>query len=159
MALVHETLYKTGKFSEVDMNIYLRNLVDQVAIAYNSPEKSKILVEIGDVALDVGRATPMGLIINELISNSLKYAFPGGNASCGSDGKQPCEIRVSLSKDKSSYTLRVADNGIGLPPGFDPQKTKTLGLKLVTFLAQHQLRAGIEISTKEGTAFVFRFEE
>ena len=76
MALIHETLYLTHQFSNVDMEHYLTSLVEQVVISYRSSQVVRTIVEAGGVALDIGRGIPTGLIINELLTNSLKHAFP-----------------------------------------------------------------------------------
>ncbi|RPI38988.1 MAG: PAS domain S-box protein [Methanoregulaceae archaeon] len=159
MALIHETLYKTHQFSEVDMDAYLTPLVDQVVNSYSSQQTIRILVEAKGVALDLARATPAGLIVNELVTNSLKHAFPKEAIACRADQKDPCTIRIRLTKENGSYQLSVYDNGIGMPAGFDPLTAKSLGLKLVNFLAKHQMRATIKINTEKGTEFVFRFRE
>ena len=157
MALIHETLYQTGKFSNVDMEVYLNNLVSQLARSYGESAKIRIVVDVHEVALDVARATTAGLIINELVTNSFKYAFPPG-FDCMAVRGEPCTIRVSLAHEDGTDVLTVADNGRGLPEGFDPLATKSLGLKLVTFLARHQLRAEIGIRAKRGTEFSFHLK-
>ena len=76
MALIHETLYKTRQYSEVDMEFYLSTLIDQVVNSYSSTQSIGTFVDAKGITLDLGRATPIGLIVNELVTNSLKYAFP-----------------------------------------------------------------------------------
>ena len=159
MALVHETLYKTGKYSNVYMEEYLSTLVEQVVNSYCSDIPINIMVESHGITLDLARATPIGLIINEIITNSMKYAFPDGVASGTPDQREPCTIRVSLSNNAGKYLLKVSDNGIGLPPDIDITSTKTLGLKLVNFLSKHQVRAEMVLHREVGTEFVFRFDE
>ena len=155
MALIHETLYRTGKFSNVDMEIYLTTLVSQIADTYAGSATIRTTVDARGVSLDLPRATTAGLIINELVTNSFKYAFPPG-FDCMAVRGEPCTIRVSLAHKDGTYVLTVADNGRGLPPEFDPLKTKSLGLKLVNFLARHQLRAEIGVRADKGTEFMFR---
>ena len=92
--------------------------------------------------LGVGTAIPCGLIVNELVSNCLKHAFPAGTKG---------EIRVGLSRDRENqYTLLVADNGRGLPEELDFRKSQSLGLRLITNLAESQLRGRLEISSTAG---------
>ena len=158
MALIHETLYRTGKFSTVDMKVYLSNLISQVAASYKESAKIRIVTEINEVSLDLARATTAGLIINELVTNSFKYAFPPG-FDCMAVRKEPCTIRVALYREDGTDVLIVADNGCGLPAGLDPMATKSLGLKLVNFLACHQLRANIEVRADRGTEFIFRLKD
>jgi PAS domain S-box-containing protein len=159
MALIHETLYKTRQYADVDMEVYLSTLVDQVVSSFSSNQSIRTFVDAKGVTLDLNRATPIGLIINELVTNSLKYAFPPDTISCRADQKEPCTIGIRLTKEDGTYLLNVSDNGVGLPKGLDIKKTKSLGLKLVNFLASHQLRAKLEINTQNGTEFVFRFEK
>ena len=157
MALIHETLYRTGKFSNVDMEIYLNNLISQIAGTYAESGKIRAVVDVHGVALDLDRATTAGLIINEVVTNSFKYAFPPG-FDCMAERGEPCTIRVLLAHEDGMDVLRVADNGRGLPEGFDPMAAKSLGLRLVNFLARHQLRAETEVRADKGTEFVFRLK-
>jgi PAS domain S-box-containing protein len=159
MALIHETLYKTRQYAEVDMEIYLSTLVDQVVNSYSLAQSITTVIEVKGVTLDLSRATPTGLIINELVTNSLKYAFPPDIIAALNGRKEPCTIGIRMAKEDGSYLLKVFDNGVGLPAGFDPRTGKSLGLKLVNFLARHQLRAKPEVNTGKGTEFVFRFKE
>jgi len=158
MALIHETLYRTKKYSRVNMDVYLSTLVGQVVSSYESGKSIQTIVETHGITLDLSRATPGGLIINELLTNSLKYAFPP-SFDCEKIRGTPCMITVSLIEDDGAYILTVKDNGIGLPRGFDIAGTKTLGLKLVNFLARHQLRASVEVHSDNGAEFRFRFQD
>ena len=139
MALVHETLYKTKKYSQVDMETYLTTLVEQIARTYPSQKPVKTSVAAKGVTIDIARATPCGLIINELMTNSFKHAFPD-IAPCGPPKTDLCTLDVKFTEHDGFYTLIVSDNGIGIPPSIDIKTTKSLGLKLVYFLAKHQLR-------------------
>jgi PAS domain S-box-containing protein len=158
MALIHETLYRTQQFSEVDMEAYLTPLVEQIVNSYTSPQPIRIIVEAKGVSLDLARATPAGLIVNELVTNSFKHGFPKDAIACRADQKDPCTIGVRLTKKEGTYVLSVWDNGVGMAAGFDPLTAKSLGLKLVNFLAKHQMRAKVEVKTVKGTEFVFRFK-
>ena len=158
MALIHETLYKTRRFSEVDADVYLNTLVNQIAASFPVSQPVTTTVNVDHVMIDLARATPAGLIVNELVTNAFKYAFPASFDTRAVRGELPV-IAVSLKQEGGFYVLSVRDNGIGLPPGTDPAKIKTLGLKLVNFLARHQLQAEMEIHTENGTEFVFRFRE
>ncbi len=158
MALIHETLYRTNRFDEVDLGVYLGTLVNQVAQIFRMTRPVKMVVDVHGVMLDLPRATPVGLIVNELVTNSFKYAFPESFDVQAARGAPPT-ISVTLVKDDGFYILTVKDNGTGLPHDLDITKTKTLGLKLVNFLARHQLRATIQTKTQNGTEFVFRFRE
>jgi len=156
MALIHETLYRTKKFSSVDMKVYLTTLVGQIAMSYGTEDSVQVKVDAGGVVLDIARATPCGLIINELVTNSFKYAFPA-TFDCMKVRGRPSTITVSLKEVDGICTLSVSDNGIGMPEEVDFRNAKSLGLSLVKFLAKHQLRAETEIHDKDGTGFSFRF--
>ena len=158
MALVHETLYRTGKFSEVDMNIYLTTLVGQIADSYMGSAVIRTKVCAQEMVLDLARATTAGLIINELVTNSFKYAFPT-EFDCMTERGEPCTIQVLLTCDDGRHVLTVNDNGRGLPTDLDPLATKSLGLRLMTFLARHQLRAEIEVLRDKGIEYIFRLNE
>jgi PAS domain S-box-containing protein len=157
MSLIHETLYRTKLYDEVDMGIYLTTLVEHIGNSFQSSPSVKTIVEADGVMLDIGRATPAGLIVNELVTNSFKYAFAGSAA--GKVPGEPPTITITLAKKDGEYRMTVSDNGPGLPPGFDLAKTQTLGLKLVNFLAKHQMRAKTEVRSEKGTEFVFSFKE
>ena len=158
MALIHETLYRTKRYSSVDMGMYLESLVGEITSSYPSRRSILTVVNAEGVHLDLARATPCGLIINELVTNSLMYAFPNTCTGIG-EGNEPCTIRVALTLDNGGYTLSVADNGKGLPEGFDTKKASSVGLKLVNFLARHQLQATVELESDTGTKFSLRFSE
>ena len=129
MALIHETLYRTGKFSNVDMEIYLTTLIDQVAATFRGKTGVDTVVFARGVVLDLSRATTAGLIINELVTNSFKYAFqPPFN--CAVVRGERCTIRITLSEEDGIFIILVADNGCGLPADLDPLAAKSLGLRL-----------------------------
>jgi two-component sensor histidine kinase len=158
MALIHETLYRTQKFSSVDMNVYLSTLTEQIARTYLTDKSVRMIVEAEGISLDLARATPCGLIVNELITNAFKYAFPEPYRT-ETARHEPCTVTVSLTFGDGYYTLSVRDNGVGLPETFDPAKATSLGLKLVNFLAKHQLRAKVVVARDNGTDFSVRFRE
>jgi len=99
-------------------------------------------------------AVPCGLLITELVTNAIKYAFLEGQTCSGAVG---CEIAVFATWDGAAYTLTVADNGVGLPADLDWTNTSTLGLLLVKMLGQHQLQGRIEVDRTGGTTFRLRF--
>lgn len=156
MALIHETLYRTRNFSRVDIGMYLSTLVDQIISSYRAPESFERIVEVHGITLDIMRATPLGLIVNEIVTNSLKYAFPK-SFNCAEKRNEPCTIRIGLVKEDRTYVLTVSDNGVGLPEEIDIKNSRTLGLKLVYFLSKHQLKAKLEIERDKGTRYTFRF--
>ena len=158
MALVHETLYRTHSYDEVDMGMYLTNLLEQITRSFTTTRAVKTVVDAHGIMLDIPRATPAGLIINEIVTNSFKYAFPA-SFDAQAARHAPPTISIALTKSDGEYLMTVKDNGIGLPPGFDLATTQTLGLKLVNFLGKHQMRAKTEVRSENGTEFIFRFRE
>ena len=111
-----------------------------------------------EITLPIETATPCGLVMNEIITNSLKYAFPK-TFSCEEIRGEPCTIAITLHREGSDYLLGVADNGIGMQEGLDVTISHTLGLFLIRFIVEHQLRGVLEISTARGTAYTIRFPE
>ena len=152
IALVHETLYHMKGLSYINLKEYFSKLARDLFRVYDvSPHTISVNVKAGDVALGIDLVAPCGLIINELISNSLKYAFPEGRRGV-----------ISLEADtvgEGEVVLVVRDNGVGMPEGFDVQKTETLGLKLVSLLVETQLRGKLEMKRENGTYFAIRFKQ
>ncbi|MCH8317763.1 MAG: PAS domain S-box protein [Bacteroidetes bacterium] len=150
MALLHEKIYLSKDLANIEISGYIETLTDELVYNYNIDNNIKLKREIDEVFLDIDRAIPLGLIINELVSNSLKYAFPKGRKG---------EIFISLkSKKNNKIVLEVGDNGLGLPKNFDIQNTETLGLELVRSLTQ-QLKGSLEIIRHNGTKFKIEFAE
>jgi two-component sensor histidine kinase len=133
MALIHEKLYESESLSKIDLAQYIQSLITNLFRSYGVSEKAvrpKISVE--NVALNIDTVIPCALIINELVSNSLKHAFPDLHKRAAGTG----EIRVELRHDTgNTIKLTVGDNGLGLPEGFEVQNCESLGLKLVSVLA------------------------
>ncbi len=149
MALIHEQLYQTSKLSLIDYPAYIRQLSAHLFRSYHvSTTRIDLRTRIDDVRLSVDVAVPCGLIINELVSNSLKYAFPDGRGG---------EIRIELRRSgDDEVTLTVADDGVGLPEEVGFWDTKTLGLRLVGTLAR-QLDGNVEVDRSGGTAIRISF--
>ena len=145
MGLIHNLLYKSGNFKLIDFNEYINKLCDNL--------KSLFMVTIGDITIttdiqdvfmELDSAIPCGLIVNELISNSMKHAFPDFRTG---------EIGISMkSKVNDTIELIVEDNGIGIPESFDWENTESLGLNIVNLLVR-QLDGGIELIRNNGTLF------
>jgi PAS domain S-box-containing protein len=148
LALVHAQLYQSLDFASVDLANYIRNLATHLLGSFaKDPDLITLELDTESVSLNIDQTIPCGLIINELISNSLKYAFPGSRTGV---------ISVRLKVDPEGWILlTVADNGIGLPADLDTRNTHSLGLQLVHMLVK-QLRGKLEISTDGGTTFVVR---
>ncbi|AFY43806.1 PAS domain S-box protein [Nostoc sp. PCC 7107] len=149
IALVHEKLYRSTDLANIDFAQYIPDLTTHLFDSYNiTPNCIKLKIQVNDASLDIETAIPCGLIINELVSNALKYAFT--DQSTG-------EILVSLEQqEQDNLILTIRDNGIGLPQDFDSRNTKTLGIILVQGLVK-QLRGEIEINSQQGTEFKITF--
>ena len=154
MALVHEMLYQSENLNRIDFQEYLQTLVTHLRYAFDPSGAIRIAVAATDVYLDLDAAIPCGLIVNELVINAFKYAFPGQRPR---PGASTCEITVTAAWDSVACTLTVADNGVGLLPGLDWATTRTLGLRLVRMLGQHQLGGQLELDRGQGTRFSLRF--
>ena len=150
MALVHEKLYGTEDLGRVEFAGYARDLLNDLWRAHGATTAHAVLtLDLEPVALPVTMALPCGLILNELVRNTLKHAFCG--RTCGG------EVTVSLRRDATGQVrLRVTDNGVGLPAGLDWRQAQSLGLRLVQALAG-QLRGTVEVRTAGGTECAVAF--
>ena len=147
MALIHEHLYGNEKMSSIDFADYVSKLVPMVVGSYGGEDKISYRLEVEQTVLTIEQAIPCSLILNELVTNALKYAYTGTARG---------EISVMLHSDARFVTLRVSDKGVGLPAGFDPVKTKTLGLQIIGILTK-QLFGTLVVEGVGGAAFTIRF--
>ena len=149
MALIHQQLYEASSFANIDLGDYVRRLANQLLRAFGeSTDHIDLDIKIHEVSLAVDRAAPCGLIINELVSNSLKYAF---------NDQRPGRICIRAEEQPDqSILLTVSDDGPGLPPEVGFWSTKTLGLRLVRTLVR-QLDGELELGDPPGTEFRIRF--
>jgi PAS domain S-box-containing protein len=149
IALIHEKLYRSDDSENVDFGEYVRDLTLDLVHTYSIDQAAVTLsTEIDDVSIHIDTATPCGLIINELISNALKHAFPAGRHG---------HVEVGLtSTDDGEFQLTVRDDGVGLPAGFEWEKAASFGLRLVMDLSK-QINGSVEIDTSHGTVFAIRF--
>ncbi len=148
MALIHEQLYQSKDFANIDFGKYVKSFVNSLFVSHGvDTNKVKMNIEIKDVSFDLENAIPCGLIINELVSNSLKHAFPQqgeGNISI---------ILQSVNEDE--FELTVSDNGVGIPEDLDISVTESMGLHIVRILAEQTLEGTMELNRTEGTQFHF----
>lgn len=151
MAMIHEKLYQARDMTSMDFGEYVDGLARHLYETYvPSSGHISLRVDAGDVALGIDDAIPCGLIINELMCNSLKYAFADGRSG---------EVRVVFRDDgDGTVLLTVADNGIGLPPELDVARGETLGLQLVVMLVR-QLRGELSLKGDGGATFSIRFRK
>jgi PAS domain S-box-containing protein len=151
IAAIYQQLYQTESVSTILLAPYLENLVVFMRKTYLAgPERITIVTDLEQSNIDLKRAVPLGLILNELITNAIKHAFAPDE--CG-------EIRIKLRRDDHEICINVADNGRGIPEGFDPKQIKSMGIRLVTMLAE-QINARVTLDkVKKGTSWGITFNE
>ena len=150
MALIHEKLYRSDSLAEISFRDYVDSIVDELLGMFNvAPGAITITTDVENVLFGVDTAIPCALIINELVSNSLKHAFPDG---------APGEVTIALHQINGTCELTVADNGVGPPPNFDFRATDSLGMQLVTALI-NQLDGTITLDRTKGTTFIITFTQ
>lgn len=149
MSLIHQKLYQQSDISSVNIKEYLETLVLEICDSYGFKDKVAIEIDVPEVPMDVDISMPLGLIVNELVSNTFKYAF--------NEVQQPLlslEMNINATSD---YQVVIKDNGKGLPPDFDIERASSFGLKLVKLLVQ-QLRGKLAIDQSDGLAFSITFQ-
>lgn len=150
IALIHESLYQSTNISNIDFRNYVEILVEDIINSYNvNTDRINSTLQLGNYTLGIETAIPLGLIINELVSNSLKHAF---------DGYDKGEIQIILEKKVDTYTLTVKDNGIGLPKDFNFEETSSLGILLIKSLV-NQLEGKMKVEVNGGTIVTINFTE
>jgi PAS domain S-box-containing protein len=149
MAMTHEVLYSGQNLAAIDLSVYLRRLVDHLQGAYNNQSDIRVTFEMDRIEIDINQAVPCSLILNELITNAFKHAFPDGR-------KGTVRIRVCLSHDKE-VVLELSDNGVGFALDQDLSKPSSLGLKLIRRLLIKQLKGRMDMTTEGGTTFTLRW--
>ncbi len=156
MAIVHEKLYNSESLVKIDFKDYIKDLTDSLLLTYRiSQDMIKLDRNVDTIFFDVNTAIPCGLIINELVTNSLKHAF---SKPVTPESHQNKEINVELHQEKDNFVLIVSDNGSGLPENLDFKNTESLGLRLVNNLVK-QLEGTIKLDETEGTKFKIIFKE
>lgn len=149
MAIIHEELYRSGDFANIEFKTCVSNITNGLLNAYaRDPLQVKINLDFESMRLSMDTSLPCSLIINELVSNSLKYAF---------SGKSSGEIIISMSRDNGNCELKVRDNGVGLPEEIEFDSIKSMGLLLVKVLTE-QLEGTIQILRDPGTEYIIRFK-
>lgn len=151
MALMHQKIYQSGNLSTVDFQAYITQMAQSIDSNFNNEKKEiRQHINTNGIALDIDTSIPLGLIINELLTNSYKYAF---------EGRKTGNIHLTLSeKNETELELHVSDDGKGLPPGFDPSRLDSLGLKLVKGLAG-QVKGKVRFENDNGTHCIIDFKK
>jgi PAS domain S-box-containing protein len=149
MSYIHETLYQTTDFSSIEFSNYLNTLASNLIHSYSySGGIVKLVTDYDEIYLTIDQAIPCGLIVNEIVSNAMKYAFEG------KDG----DVYLSIKESQGKIHLRVADNGKGLPKDFKYEESDSLGMQLVYSLID-QLDASLELKAEKGTDFLITFDK
>ena len=153
MSLVHEKLYRSESLSKIDFQDYARDLISHLRTSFGT-RHIQCDIDVQGVTVPLDLAVPCGMILNEIVTNALKHAFPQAKPRTG---EEACRIRVVMRQTGSGYTLEVSDNGVGLPAGFEWRCSKSLGLVLVRMLGEHQLCGRYEMFSDSGTRFKLTF--
>ena len=158
MAIIHEKLYQSEDLAKIDFGDYVKSLVLDLFNSYGADKGSTALdINIKDVLLDINTAIPCGLIVNELVTNSIKHGFQINRAKqLPFDGQN--KIAVNITKKDEFYNMSVYDNGTGFPDNLDFHNTDSLGMQLVISLTS-QLRGTVELERNNGTLFRIIFKE
>lgn len=153
MALIHENLYKSKDLSKINFREYLSSLILSIYNSYHlHVGQVRLEIQVKDIILDINTSIPLGLVINELVSNSLKHAFPNGR-------KGRLRVNLEESKDKGyDFILTVEDNGIGFPAGRDLRDSNSLGMLIVNALVK-QVHGTLDLDGTEGTRFTIKFKK
>ncbi|MBF0557074.1 MAG: histidine kinase, partial [Nitrospirae bacterium] len=151
MAMVHEKLYKTKNLSQVCLSDYIQDLARALMESHNTNEKRIILqVDVERIPVSIDTITPLGLVINELMTNALKYAF--------SDSRERrITITARLNEDEMTE-ISFSDNGVGIPNSINLKETESLGLTLVRTLVA-QIMGTLEMQIQNGTTFIIKFKD
>ncbi|MCP4130688.1 MAG: response regulator [bacterium] len=148
MALIHEKLYHSKNLSQIDFDNYIRALTDKLLLSFFMQIEIEMNISVNNMLVNLDIAIPCALMITELVSNSLEYAFEKG---------QKGEITIEFYNNNNRYTLIVADNGKGLPSGMDFRNTNSLGLSLVNELTT-QLKGKVSLDDSSGVKFIIEFD-
>jgi PAS domain S-box-containing protein len=150
MALIHDRLYQSSHLKSIDIGDYIRTLASALFRTYATDfDRINLNFNVEEVMIDINTMIPVGLIVNELLSNCLKHAFPNDRSG---------QIDIGFHYNHPKYRLTVTDNGVGFPENIDYKNTKSLGLRLVNILTD-QIDGNIELKRDEGTQFSIEFEE
>lgn len=155
MAMIHENLYQSPSLTRIDFKNYIEKLTSNIFYTYGVGNQDiEMIFDVEDVEMNIDTAIPCGLIINEVVTNSLKYAFPPANESSGIRGT----IKIELKETGDYFKLEISDDGVGIPSNVNPKNTETLGLMLVNSLVK-QMEGTLKIDVALGTRFTIDFKE
>jgi PAS domain S-box-containing protein len=153
MALVHESLHKSADLAHVNLQNYIETMTALIRVQFGAERDIRFLVQASGVDVGLDIAVPCGLIMNELIANACKHAFPEDKPRSGAGN---CKVSVVMGQENGMLMLTVADNGVGLPAGVNWKNPETIGLQLIKMLSQ-QIGASLELDLSSGTVFRLKF--
>ncbi|MEL7832643.1 PAS domain S-box protein [Fodinibius sp. Rm-B-1B1-1] len=147
MALIHEKLYNSDSLGHISCDSYIGDLVETIRNTIGSDQEVEVCLDIEDIELDINRAVPFALLVNEAVTNSLKHAFEGAEGN---------QITIHISKENEYIGAQISDNGKGLPDDFSPEESDTLGMNLIDNFAR-QLDATWSLKSNQGTSLTLEF--
>ena len=148
MMLLYDKLYQSDNVNELSINSYLPGLISEIMAIYPGGPGVKVDLRMEDIVLNARKMAPLGILVNELVSNAMKYAF---------DGREGGNLLVSASASDGKVIVSVEDDGVGIPEGIDFENSSGFGLQLVGLLTK-QLKGDIRIERENGTRFVLEME-
>lgn len=149
MAIIHEKLYSCKDLKRINFGEYIESITEDLFNTYSTTSRVSLNMDVDYLMLDINTSLPLGLIVNELVSNSLKYAFPDDRNGC---------VTVRFHMDHDTYILEVGDDGVGLPEDLDIVHAESMGMELISSFIQ-QLKGEMELRRRNGTWFRIRFME
>lgn len=149
MSLIHQRLYQNELVTSLNIRDYISDLVDDISKSYGEEKDVSLSIKVPSVEMDADNAMPIGLIINELVTNAFKYAFK--------DLNYPAQLKLSLEKSDQHYLLIICDNGVGLPAEEHANHKASFGMKLVTLLVNKQLKGMMEVESDQGVTYKILF--
>jgi two-component sensor histidine kinase len=150
MSLIHQKLYQNENSTSINMMLYLPELIEYLRDSFDIKHQIQITTDIRDIHLDISKAIPAGLILNEAVTNAIKYAFPGGRRG---------EITIGMERIPGKrIRLSIADNGIGIPGNWNEMQRDSLGLRLMKGLSD-DVRGDFNIENTNGTKIIVEFQE
>ena len=159
MALIHQRFYDASDLKRIDFGDYMQSLANDIFLTYiQDPGNVDLKIDVEDIRLDINTSIPLGLILNELITNSMKYAFPLNKESIAQEKFKKGNIYVKLYKRGDGYIMSVEDDGVGLPDNFSFEKSNSLGLQLIKTLT-NQIDGRIHFTNDNGALFKIDFKD
>jgi two-component sensor histidine kinase len=151
MALVHEKLYQSQNLSEIDAESYIKEIAESLIANMVLGDRVQLELDVATLSINIDYAVPLGLVINEIVTNSVKHAFPD---------KRRGVVTIELKRSpKKEIELFIGDDGVGLPPRFDVLNSTSFGMQIITSLVRMQLSGTIKVDRSSGTGYSIKFPE